>query len=831
MTAPPPPAPAGRALEAARAASSLALASVLVALAASGLSVFLGHQAAPARRIEEIARELHRDPLLALGTYHALLPALVALALAALTLAALAPAPASALARPPWPARLRAAAWTLLPFALLPAALWYDEASGRAIIAAALVGLSAYLAATSLARPGAHPAPISPRAARLAAATLAAATGLFLFAVAYQRHRAHWSSLIDLGLFYELYDNPEGRLLYSPTLGMSFLGEHFSPILALLWPIVALARTPVALLAIQAATIAAGAYLLYELAARRTKSHALGLALLLAYALCPFVQRAAFYDFHLDMLEPPLIFGFALACISQHRRRHLWMWLCAVLLWATKEDTFIYTSVMATVFLIAEGRRREGIAIIAAGLVAGAIVLSQVLPALRAPYDPAYFSTVGVAEGYAFGGRYSNLGQTPADALRLLLLNPFGWLSDVLSGAGLSSVLALALVFGPTTLTARWRAVLIIPAFEMLLGERMRAFPFYYGAVVMPFAALTAIEGARELALRRERPPGSPEPDTFLDFIARRTTSSRLAIGLLAGSAALWSFHPASALSNHSDHGFLRTEHQVRAEALLDALPPGAPVAATGYLAVHLQSRHPTAMFPYGLDTAEHVIVDLQRPPWPITYGQLQSRLEQLVASGHFAVQTADRETGLIALARVPRVVPAAALLAARDLRLLLAAPVMEAELTEDTAFRNRRTADPDAQNGALLSIESTDPRGPAHAFFGPYLTLPPGRYRASFRLRWFNDLNIDLRADRPLVDLDIHSRGSPDLAARRLTAADLAPIAGHFAEPSLEFELPDLRRDIELRVYFHAIGRLDLDVVRLDRLGDLERPSPRPPR
>ncbi|MEZ5237386.1 MAG: hypothetical protein R2749_32520, partial [Acidimicrobiales bacterium] len=99
MSAHPPPTPAGRAFEAASAAASLGLAGLLVALAASGVSVFLGHQAAPARRIDEIARELQRDPLLALGTFQALLPALVALVLAALTLAALAPAPAPALAR------------------------------------------------------------------------------------------------------------------------------------------------------------------------------------------------------------------------------------------------------------------------------------------------------------------------------------------------------------------------------------------------------------------------------------------------------------------------------------------------------------------------------------------------------------------------------------------------------------------------------------------------------------------------------------------------------------------------------------------------------------
>jgi uncharacterized membrane protein len=807
------------------AAASLGLAALLVALAASGLALFVGTSAAPAQHLDAVARELQRNPLLAHAAFRAFVPALLALTLGVLALAAAAPRAPHALG-PSWPRRLRASAWTLAPLALLPTTLWYDDVPGRAILAAALIGLTAALA---VAPHAGRAAPLSPRAARAAAAALATLAGAFLFATALARHRAHWSSLIDLGLFYELYDNPESRLLYSPTLGMSFLGEHFSPILALLWPIVAAARSPVALLAIQAASIAGGAFLLYELAALRTKSHALGLAMLLAYALAPYVQQAAYYDFHLDMLEPPLLFGFVLAIF---RRRLGWMWLCAVLLWATKEDTFIYTSVIAVVLLVAEGRRREGLALVGAGLAVGLIVLTVVLPALRTPHDPSHFATVATHDGYAFGARYANLGASPAAALRLLLLNPFGWISDIVTGPGLSSVLALLLLFGPTPLTARWRILLLVPAFEMLLGDLMRTFPFYYGAVVLPFAALAAVEGAHELTQRR-LPTTPPAPLTLLDLVARRTSSTQLALALFVGSVAVWTLHPSSALATHSKHGFARTDHQVRAEALMDALPPGVPVAATGYLAAHLQSRHPTTMLPYGLDAAERVIVDLQRPPWPLTYAQLQSRLESLVSRGDFTVETADREAGLIVLARAAaRVDRSLAADAARALRTLLASPVLEAELTEDTAFPDARVRDPDAHNGALLSVGTSDARGPAHIFYGPYLTLPPGIYRATFRLRWHNDTALptaDLPPAAPLVTIDAFARAAPRIASQILAVRDLAPREGQLHEPTLEFTLTRPQPDFELRVFHHDLGRLDLDQVRVDFLGP--PPPPRDPR
>lgn len=66
-------------------------------------------------------------------------------------------------------------------------------------------------------------------------------------------------------------------------------------------------------------------------------------------------------------------------------------------------------------------------------------------------------------------------------------------------------MLALLLLFfsAPPPLTARWRIRLLVPAFEMLLGDLMWTFPFDDGAVVLPFAALAAVEGAHELTQRR----------------------------------------------------------------------------------------------------------------------------------------------------------------------------------------------------------------------------------------------------------------------------------------------------------------------------------------
>ncbi len=777
-----------------------ALLGVLVA--AYGLAVFVAFQYLPAQLVAERTGSglLRGDGLAALAQAS---PWALAFALAAW--AGLA-----------WRRRSRGlveglveASKALWPMALVATTLWFDDRAGRQVLAAALMGLVAYRAWPLIAS-GSDDAPL-PRALpdalrelspRLGAALLALGGFALLLVGAWARHEAQWSSLIDLGLFYELYDNADGTLLFAPTLGQSFLGEHFSPSLVLLWPVMAVFPSPVTLLVVQSGAIALGAWLLFELAHERLRSAPLAAVIMVGYLLSPWVQAAALYDFHMDMLEPPMLFGLALAL---QRGKARWVWVSAALLWLTKEDTFIYTSVFGLYAWLHLKRRRLGLALIGVGLAQAAVVLLVLLPAVREPFDPQFFSTTGPRQGYAFLSRYSHLGETLGAIVGNAVANPLRLLDHLTTGARLGNLLALLMAFGGLGLFAGWRIILLAPTLEMLLANPgpLSAFSFYYGAVAFMFAPLVAIEGADALL---RRPPRR---------LGHAPTAPRLAFALGALVLLLVGWHPTSWLSDHHTYKpVVVTPHHAQAAALMARIPQGARVSATGYHAVHLQPGRDVRMFPFGLDQADWVLVDLQRPPWPRDLTGVRRELTRLPAAG-FALEASG--DGLFLFRRADGVDAAAERRRVRD--LLAAGFVVEAELSEQTDYINRVASSDEASNGAYRAVDQGDRRGPGYLLYGPYVKLPRGEYTAVFRLRWRPDGLWPPKGDRAAVTLDVaSSRGRKRHAARELKVAELTAAGDGWREERLDFSVSPGAGELEARVYYHDLGALDLDVVRVER-------------
>ncbi len=390
-----------------------------------------------------------------------------------------------------------ALALTALPAVMLPI---YDIRA-RVYAGAALVGLATALWAGW--RPGApvdaseRPAPLPmDRQALMTATALGAGVTVFLAWISLRRHAAYWSSLIDLGLFYEQYDNAAGQLLFSPTLGMSFLGEHFSPILVLLAPVVWLIGSPVALLLIQAASLGMGAAILWVYARNRLGGFWLPLMLALAWGISPINQQAAGYDFHMDMLEPPLVFA---AALWMHTGRLWRVSACFVGLWCIKEDTFLYTGVLSLYAMVVRRQWKWGLLMGFVSMLQAGVIIGWFLPMMRETATGDAFSTGGSDEGYAFAARFSHLGGSMSAIAGNVASNPWYLIGHLSQGTRVGSVLALTASFGLVVLRGRWRALLLLPALEMLLADpgAMGDFTYYYGAVVLPFGAVAAVESLR----------------------------------------------------------------------------------------------------------------------------------------------------------------------------------------------------------------------------------------------------------------------------------------------------------------------------------------------
>lgn len=135
-----------------------------------------------------------------------------------------------------------------------------------------------------------------------------------------------------------LWNTLHGRFLQVKSAHVSFLAEHFSPILLLGVPLYALAPSPWTLLVLQALIGAAAVIPLCFLTAAFTPLRWPPLALGIAYAVSRTVNYGLMYDVHPEILYPLLFFGVFLA--AERRRWGLYALLLALAL-SVKEDAFI----------------------------------------------------------------------------------------------------------------------------------------------------------------------------------------------------------------------------------------------------------------------------------------------------------------------------------------------------------------------------------------------------------------------------------------------------------------------------------------------------------
>ena len=224
----------------------------------------------------------------------------------------------------------------------------------------------------------------------LAAATFA---GLYLVAML----RAH--TLLggyDLATFSQAaWLITSGRAPFVTIRGLHLLGDHsyliFYPIA---WLTSVLPTVPT-LLAVQAASLAAGIVPLWALARRVVGlgvPAAVGLSV--AYAVFPAMHNINFFDFHPEVLVVPALIGAVLFALTDR----WWLYAgCVALALASREDISVVV-VFLGVLLVIEGRRRAGVATTAAGL-AWLVLTTQVLQ----PHYAGRFVQTAFLERYGDG--------------------------------------------------------------------------------------------------------------------------------------------------------------------------------------------------------------------------------------------------------------------------------------------------------------------------------------------------------------------------------------------------------------------------------------------
>jgi uncharacterized membrane protein len=253
-----------------------------------------------------------------------------------------------------------------------------------------------------------------------------------------------------------------------PIKGPDFnlLGDHFSPIIALVAPVYRLFPAAQTLLVVQAVLIAVSVFVVTSLGLRRLGLWAGG-GIAVAYGLSFGLQSAVASNFHEVAFAVPLLALAGAAYIERNYGRVI-AWSLPLLL--VKEDLGLTVALIGLVLWLV-GERRRGLGLALAGGVGFLLVVLVVVPAFNPDGIYAYTGNVG-------GDR--------------------GLLATLLDDAGrkaLTVVMTFA-VAGFAALASPW-ALLVLPTFAWrFAGDNAYYWgtDFHYSILLMVIVAVAAID-------------------------------------------------------------------------------------------------------------------------------------------------------------------------------------------------------------------------------------------------------------------------------------------------------------------------------------------------
>ncbi|MEU6931754.1 DUF2079 domain-containing protein [Streptomyces sp. NPDC046374] len=319
----------------------------------------------------------------------------------------------------------------------------------------------------------------------------------------------------DLGIFEQsvrAYAELRAPIVDIKGPGFLILGDHFSPVTALLAPLYWVWSSPLALLFAQAALFAASAAVVGRTAQQVLGSRAAGIGLTVAYGLSWGLQEAVKSDFHEIAFAVPLL---ALTC----RALLLGRWTAAAA-WAAplvlvKEDMGLTVAMVGAVLFV-KGQKRLGGALAGFGVAFFALTVLVLIPAA---------SKVGQ---YDYWAKIEKTGEGADVSLLDSVVGAFGpgdkW-EMVFFLVGITGFLALRSPLMLLVLpTLAWRflsqdpnhwgmvwhySALLMPIVFLALVDAVRAVrtsprPWLvaYGKVVVPVVTAIAVVHALDLPLR-----------------------------------------------------------------------------------------------------------------------------------------------------------------------------------------------------------------------------------------------------------------------------------------------------------------------------------------
>ncbi|MGK4579655.1 DUF2079 domain-containing protein [Kitasatospora sp. HPMI-4] len=379
----------------------------------------------------------------------------------------------------------------------------------------------------------------------------------------------------DLGIFEEAvrgYAGLGGPLVALKGVDYNLLGDHFSPVLALLAPVYRVFPGAITLLLAQAALLAVSALPVTKLA-MSTVGRWGGLAVGLAYGLSWGLWDALAFDFHEVAFAVPLA-AFAVEALASGKARAAAGWALPLLL--VKEDQGLLVIGIGVYLFAALGKRRLGMGLTVVALLTMALAILVFIP-LANPEGKYTYADTGAWTG--------------GDPFTRLLLPGAKWQT-------------LAALLAPTLLLALRSPLCLLLALPLAarfwsLNPTFWGMGQHYNAVLMPVIFLALIDGLRRMTRPAETaavPPISAVATQSRSVRIRPAVRRKLDTGLgLVPTGVL-----VAAVAMLPVPSFAPPGGQAEAaKRTLAVIPDGASVAAANSLAPQLTDRCTVSLFPY----------------------------------------------------------------------------------------------------------------------------------------------------------------------------------------------------------------------------------------
>ncbi len=430
---------------------------------------------------------------------------------------------------------------------------------------------------------------------------------LSIAAIAYTAIVGHWAAnrflsfnatFWDLGIMIQaIWNTAHGRLLHeSINLGISTSRVAVAHWEFIYLPLAALFRivpsVPVLLYA-QTAALAAGVFPIYLFARKKLNAEIPSLLIAIAYLFYPAMHGANLFDLHgLTFSTPMLLFTF----YFMDKGSRTGTLIFALLSLSSREDVTIPILFLGLYAWFFKKQRGTGILLFASG------ALWLMLFFLR-----GYFFSNGEILGQTTAAsNWTHLGEHGIFSIFTApFTRPAYFFQTLFSPDNVKYLVKLLLPLFGLCLLAPSILLICLPALLMnLLSDwsPMHHIEYQYTATITPFLFLAAIQGLANLSKWLGR---------FKMFI-RKNGIIPLAVAAIVLAASILSTTQFSILRFHRTW-HVSEGHRALAASLHD-IPSFYSVSATARLGPHLASRENLFHFPQGADSADLVLIELNRP-------------------------------------------------------------------------------------------------------------------------------------------------------------------------------------------------------------------------